>query len=274
VAVAFALLTALSWGVLEVLLLRAAKRTTTFVLGLWMCLLGGSLTLPIALIAEPVPDLAGWGYALVPGLLGVLGSVLYWQALRVGKLSIVSPTVASNGGIAAVIAVGLLGERFTTAQALVLGAAFAGVVLAASGGARGVTGVGWAVPSAIVLGLYTVGLALSADRVGIVWAVMAYRVAGVAVLGAIVVAQRAPMKLDHTIRKAVWYSAVLDTIGFISLTYAFSIGSIAVVSVVMAQFSTVAVVLAATVLHDRLVRHQWAGVVLVLVATAALSAMQ
>lgn len=273
-ALLFALLTALAWGVMEVLLLRAAKRTTAVVLGLWMSLLGGALTLPIAVATEPFPDLAGWAYAMVPGLIAVLGSLLYWQALRTGVLSIVSPTVASAGGVAAVLAVVLLGERFTVIQAVVLAAAVVGVVVASTGGGRGATGVGWAAPAAVVLGVYTVGLALSAERVGIVWAVMAYRVAGVIVLGILVIAMRAPMGLDRSIRNAVWYSALLDTIGFISLTYAFSIGSVAVVSVVMSQFSTVAVILAAIVLHDRLRRHQWAGVAVVLAATATLSLMQ
>jgi drug/metabolite transporter (DMT)-like permease len=274
VAIAFALLTAAAWGVLEMLLLRAAKRTTAVVLGFWMSVLGGALTLPLALAFEPAPDLGGWAFAMVPGVLAVIGSLLYWQALRVGKLSVVSPTVATNGGIAALIAVLLLGERFTTLQFVALGAAVAGVVLASAGRGWSATGVGWAVPSAIVLGFYTVGLALSVDEVGVVWAVMAYRVAGVAILGAIVLWRRTPLRLDLGIRRAVGYSAVLDTVGFVSLTFAFSIGSIAIVSVVMAQFSTVAVVLAATVLHDRLLPHQWAGVVLVLLATATLSAMQ
>jgi uncharacterized membrane protein len=44
------------------------------------------------------------------------------------------------------------------------------------------------------------------------------------------------------------------------------------VSVIMAQFSTVAVVLATVVLRERLLGHQWVGVVLMLTATAVLGA--
>lgn len=273
-AVAFALITALAWGLLEVLLLRAAKRTTAFVLGLWMSALGVALTLPFAVVLEPVPDLSGWAFATVPGVLAVLGSLLYWQALRVGKLSVVSPTVAMNAGLAAVLAVVLLGEELSTPQVVGLGAAVAGVVLASAGRDWGTTGVVWAVPSAIVLGFYTIGLALSVERVGVFWAVLAYRVAGVVILGVIVAAQRARVRLDPTIRNAVVSAAILDTIGFVSLSYAFSIGSVAVVAVVSAQFSTVAVVLAAMVLHERLLARQWVGVALVLVATAVLSALR
>ncbi len=48
----------------------------------------------------------------------------------------------------------------------------------------------------------------------------------------------------------------------------------AIVSVIMAQFSTVAVVLAALLLHERLRRQQWVGVALVIAGTTLLAALQ
>ena len=169
-----------------------------------------------------------------PGGLAVLGSLLYWQALRVGKLSVVSPTVAMNAGLAAVLAVVLLGEELSTSQ--VVGwprcGGRPGSCSPPPGGAGETTGVVWAVLSAIVLGFYTIGLALSVERVGVFWAALAYRVAGVVILGVIVAAQCARVRLDPTIRNAVVSAAILDTIGFVSLSYAFSIGSVAVVAVV------------------------------------------
>jgi uncharacterized membrane protein len=63
-------------------------------------------------------------------------------------------------------------------------------------------------------------------------------------------------------------------VGFVAFTVALTIGPVAVVSVIMGQFSTVAVVLATVVLRERLVRHQWVGVALMLTATAVLGATQ
>ena len=70
-----------------------------------MSVLGAALTLPFAAALEPIPDPFGMAVAMVPGALAVVGSLLWWQALKVGRLSLVSPTIAMNAGIAAVLAV-------------------------------------------------------------------------------------------------------------------------------------------------------------------------
>jgi drug/metabolite transporter (DMT)-like permease len=69
-------------------------------------------------------------------------------------------------------------------------------------------------------------------------------------------------------------TVILETMGLLAFTAALDRGPVAIVSVIMAQFSTVAVVLAAVLLHERLRRHQWAGVALVIVATTLLAALQ
>src|SRR3712207_6793984 len=105
-----AVVTAITWGVMEVLLLRVTKRVGAFTVALWISVFGGILTIPIvAMYAEPATrgELA---MGLLPGLLGVGAAFLYFTALRVGKLTVVSPTVATNGGIGALIAVVVLGE--------------------------------------------------------------------------------------------------------------------------------------------------------------------
>ena len=55
---------------------------------------------------------------------------------------------------------------------------------------------------------------------------------------------------------------------------AFGLERVAIVSVIMAQFATVAVLLAATVLHERLRAHQWVGVGVVILATSVLAGLQ
>ena len=60
-------------------------------------------------------------------------------------------------------------------------------------------------------------------------------------------------------------AAVLETAGFIALSLALERGPVAVAAVIMAQFATVAVLLAAVVLHERLLLHQWIGVAMMIV---------
>ena len=69
-------------------------------------------------------------------------------------------------------------------------------------------------------------------------------------------------------------TVTLETMGLLAFTAALDRGPVAIVSVIMAQFSTVAVVLAALLLHERLRRQQWVGVALVIAATTLLAALQ
>ena len=274
-AVGLALITALMWGVMEVLLLRVAKQAGAFTVALWLSVIGGLLALPIAVVSGPPDDRGQLALALVPGLLGVGATFLYLVALRVGKLTVVSPTVATSGGVGAVLAVVFLDERFQLVVALAVMASVVGVVLASASRRGGVTGVGWAVPAALLFGAYTTTLAVSAERVGPMWAVLGYRAATLLVLvPAGVVMGGLRLSLPHEVRAPVVAAALLETTGFATFSVALGLGPVAIVSVVMAQFTTVAVVLAAVVLRERLRPHQWAGVAIVIGSVVALGTLR
>ena len=275
-AVGLAVITALVWGVMEVLLLRMAKQAGAFTVALWLALLGGLLALPIALVSGPPGDDGGQlALALLPGLLGLGATFLYLVALRVGKLMVVSPTVATSGGVGAVLAVVFLDERFQLVVMLAVIASVAGVVMASAAGRGDVTGAGWAVPAALLFGAYTTALAVSAERIGPMWAVLGYRIATLLVLVPIgMVVGGLSLRLPREIRAPIAAAALLETVGFAAFSIALSIGPVAIVSVIMAQFTTVAVVLAALVLDERLRPHQWAGVGVVIGSIVALGTLR
>jgi drug/metabolite transporter (DMT)-like permease len=78
--------------------------------------------LPIEPAAVPI--------AIALGLLGSVGYVAFFAALRIGPVSVVSPTVAAYGGLVVVLAVVILGETIRPAQWLGTGFATVGIVLA------------------------------------------------------------------------------------------------------------------------------------------------
>jgi drug/metabolite transporter (DMT)-like permease len=274
VTVVLALITALAWGTTELLMIRAAKGLHPLTLGLWLMLIGAVLILPVALSSGQVPSASDIPIAVLPALVGLGGSFAYWLALRVGMLSIVSPTVATSGGIGAVIAIVLLGERFTTPELVGIAIAVAGVVLATFTRAGTAAGVWWALLAAVLLGCYTVSLAVAAERIGPMWSVAAYRVTGILVLLPVALIAHHPLNLDRRFARVVVSAAALETVGFIAFTSALDLGPVAVVAVVTAQFSTVAVLLAAVVLHERLLLHQWVGVAMMLAATTMLGVLR
>ena len=275
VSILLATWTAVAWGLAEVMMLGAAKRHGPVVLGLWLMVIGGVLTAPLALRSSALPPVQDWAVPVAAASVGMVGSVLYWVALRRGSLSVVSPTVATSGGIGAVLAVLALGERLGAAAVFCLALATVGVVLASIGRFdRRPTGAAWAAPAAICLGGYTILLAAAAERVGVYWALLSYRIVGGVVLAAVVVVRRIDVSLTTRQAMILGAAALLDTVGFIAFTTGLDRGPVAVVAVVSAQFSTIAVVLAATLLRERLQRHQWVGVGAMLAATTVLGVAQ
>ncbi|MFM8352039.1 MAG: EamA family transporter, partial [Actinomycetales bacterium] len=91
------------------------------------------ITIPFASM-EGVPDgLTGANLAwfAVSGVGNAAGLVLINEALKVGKVGIVAPIVATEGAISAVLA-SVMGESIAPAAAFALLAIVAGVVLSAT----------------------------------------------------------------------------------------------------------------------------------------------
>ncbi|HJR98382.1 MAG TPA: EamA family transporter [Actinomycetota bacterium] len=274
-SVVLATVTALAWGLAELLMLQGARRLSPLALARWLMVVGTVMILPIAVLTGPPPELGDVPFAALPALFALGGTLAYFRALRMGQLTIVSPTVATSGGLAAVVAMLVLGERFSVLVLLGLALGVAGVVLATfvRGGGRA-EGVGWAVLGAVLLGVYTIALAASSERIGPVWSVAAYRLTGLIVLWAIAPFAGGPLGLPRSELGLVLKAATIETIGFAAFTTALDLGPVAVVAVVSAQFSSVAVVLGAVVLHERLHQHQWLGVAMMICSTTLLVALQ
>src|ERR671911_2555068 len=97
----------------------------------WIMLIGLAITAPLAL-ARGVPDgldgeAAAW--MAVAGVGNVVGLLLAYSALRVGKVSVVAPLVSTQGAIAAVIAI-VAGEAVSRGVGLLLVVIAAGIFLA------------------------------------------------------------------------------------------------------------------------------------------------
>ncbi|HEX7246586.1 MAG TPA: DMT family transporter [Actinomycetota bacterium] len=274
-SVALAVVTAFAWGLTELLMMRGARELRPFALARWLMVVGTVIVLPIALVSGPIPSIDDLPYAVAPALVALVGTLAYFRALSTGQLTIVSPTVATSGGFAAVVAIVFLHERFSTLGLMGIALGVAGVVLATfvRGGGRA-EGIGWAVIGAVMLGVYTVTLAASSDRIGPMWSVTAYRLTGLVVLWSVAPFLGEPLRLPRGSLGFVTRAALIESIGFAAFTTALDLGPVAIVAVVSAQFSTVAVVLGTVVLHERLHPHQWIGIAMMIASTTLLAALQ
>ena len=128
--VAWGLTAALLWGVSALVLARPARilgaRTTLA----WTMAIGAAAVVPLALIVDGVPSAPAeeWAWAIVAGLGFVVGSGCWLLGVRLGDVSVVTPIVATDGAIAAVIAIAT-GEVLGAATLVALGIVACGVVL-------------------------------------------------------------------------------------------------------------------------------------------------
>src|SRR5215207_2743345 len=97
----------------------------------WVMLIGLAIVVPLVLL-EGVPaelDVESGAWLAVAGVGNVVGLLLAYAALRLGKVGVVAPVVATQGAVAALLAV-VAGESIGARAGVALAVIAVGVVLA------------------------------------------------------------------------------------------------------------------------------------------------
>ena len=150
---------ALMWGLTDVAAALAGRRygslkvvVSTQVVGVTV---GVAILLASLALGAPAPPLdpGSVAVALACGLFACIAYVGFFTALKIGPISVVSPTVSAYGGLTVLLAVIVRGETLTPVQALGAAISTVGVVLVGlnfDGGMRGLKVVGPGVLFALV----------------------------------------------------------------------------------------------------------------------------
>lgn len=272
---------ALAFGISTLAYSRSARLLGPFVVLAWVMLIGFAIVLPaVLLFGLPVtltPDSVFW-LALV-GLGNVVGLLLEFVALRLGKVGIVATIASTEGAIAAVFAV-VAGEPLSVALAMALAIVVVGVALttivpgevASLDAPSTRRAAALATGAAILFGMGLFATGRVSEEVPVVWILVPARVIGV--FGVAV-----PLTLGRRLRMVrpavplVVIAGVAEVVGFSS----FAVGareSVAVAAVLVSQFATVSLVLAFLLFRERLTRLQLAGFGLVVVGVAGVTLLR
>jgi drug/metabolite transporter (DMT)-like permease len=130
IAILGGLAAAVLWAAATLCSSRSSRMLGSRVVLAWVMIVGVVVGLPAAIVSPGPSTLEPSTIALL-GLTGVcyvVGLQLAYAALRVGKVSIVAPIIATEGAVAAVIAVAV-GDRIGPLAGLMLAVIAAGVVL-------------------------------------------------------------------------------------------------------------------------------------------------
>ena len=273
------LLSALLWGTASLVSAQASRLLGSWVALAWVAAVGILLTLPAGLAVGVPPEAttADWTWASIAGIGAIGGLLLAYAAMRIGQVSLVTPVIATDGAIAAVIAV-LAGEELAALAAAALVVITLGIVLASAGrGAR--AGVERISPRALALALGAAVLfAISfygagrTEGLDAIWVALVARIIGVAVITLPVLAS-GTLTLTRRALPFVLAAGVLEISGYLAYVVGAREG-VAIPAVLASQYAVVAVVGGLLVFKERLSPLQAAGVVLTMVGVGALAAAQ
>jgi drug/metabolite transporter (DMT)-like permease len=246
----------------------------------WVMLIGLAIVAPLVAL-EGVPDeldAESGTWLAVAGIGNVVGLLLAYAALRRGKVGIVAPVVATQGAVAALLAV-VAGESIGAGAGLALAVIAVGVVLAGrtTGGDEAHPGgerraLSYALGAAFAIGWSLYATARASIDLPVVWALLPSRVIGVVAV-TVPLAVRSGLRMTRPALPLVAVAGVCEVLGFAL----FALGArhgIAVSAVLASQFAAVAAVAAYFLFGERLARVQLAGVALIVVGVGVLSALE
>ncbi len=230
----------------------------------------------VAISTDPVPPVATFAAAAGAGLGLAVGVAAFFQAMVVGKMSIVAP-ISATGVLVPIVAGIARGERPNAAQAVGIVTAIAGVVLAARPpserpAAAAESGLGLALLAALGTGLF-LWLMAPASRHGVPWAILIARAIPALVLTVAVNVRRISLRsaLQSRTASIILVSALLTFSATALYAFATLHGALVIVSVLGSLYPVVTVLLAYRVLGERTHGAQQLGIAAVLAGVVLLS---
>lgn len=224
------------------------------------------------------------GLGALGGLFGASGVVLLFRSLAQGPMSVVAPTAALSASVVPILAGLLLGERPGPSAAVGILVALAAVVLitregprdaepllgdAAEGAGRGgaLRVAGTALAAGALFGLFFVCLHGTGDDAGL-YPLLGARLASVPFLAVLLATRGGGIRgaLGGRGLATIVVSGILDMAANVLYLLALRHGMLAVVSAVTGLYPATTVVLAQTVLDERMRRPQIAGLAIAAVA--------
>ena len=237
-----------------------------------------TVALVVALAGESAPAASELWPAAAGGVAGVVALAAFYRGLAIGTMSIVAPISAT--GAVVPIAVGLAtGERLGAAEAVGIVLAVAGVVLASreaapeDSSAAGVArrSVLLALVAAVGFGTFFVGMDAAADA-DVFWALLTARSASFTVL-LVAVAVARPRFPDRPAAIAgLGVIGLLDLGANVLYAAATTQGLLSIAAVTSSLYPVVTILLAHSILGERIRPVQRVGVVAALLGVALIAA--
>ncbi len=267
------LLSALTWGAGDFNGGLAVKRSNPY----GVIVVAHSLSLILLLLAawmlgEPLPPLSDWLWGGASGFFGGIGLMLLYRALAEGRMS-VAALVSAVVAAALPVLVGLLQDGYPGAWAVggfALALAAVWLVSGGEGLAVRFDDLRQPVFAGLTFGAFFIFLQ-RASRTALLWPLVAVRIVSVSsMLGYALLTRQNWLPKRESLLPVV-LSSLLDTLGNAFYALSARLGRLDVAAVLGALYPGATVVLAWTILKERISRWQAVGILLALLAIVLLT---
>jgi drug/metabolite transporter (DMT)-like permease len=268
-AVGLGLLVAVVYGAGDFFGGLASRRRTATLVVLWSQGSGLAALLVLVPLLGGSPTGRDLGLGVAAGLVGLVGVVLLYRGLALGRMAVVAPITAVGAAFVPFVAgvVGGEGLPFTRLTGATL--ALAGVALVSQGHGHdddvrhesALLELALAVGAGVAFGIVFVLLAEVGDDAGL-WPVLTQRAASVPTLLVVCTAARLPRRATRADLRLIVPAGVCDAGANVLFVLAARAGALSVVGVVSSLYPAATVLLAAAVLKERVNASQGLGLLL------------
>ena len=230
------------------------------------------LMLPFLPASSPAPNDWLWGTAA--GVAGGIGVALLYRALAMGSMALVAPITAVCAVTVPVATAIVLGERPGTGAVAGIALALLAIVLVSQsepesdGGASDrarARSIATALASGVAIGLFFLALARTSADAGM-WPLVAARAVSFVLFASIALATGRALRMPADVATIAVAGGVLDMLANLLYLLATRHGPLSVVVTLSSLYPASTVLLARTVLGERLSAKQIAGILCALVA--------
>ena len=263
------LLSAFSWGLADFGGGLTSRRAPVAGVLLTTQVAGALLSTGLAIVlGEALPSMSDVGWALASSLFGGIGLACLYIGLARGRMGVVAPVtgvlVAAIPAVAGILLEGTLPTAVLVGIALAISSVL--VVSRVGGGDDGSpSGLWWGVAGGVTLGVVTI--TLSRMTPGLVYGPLTIMRIGEAVLVSVFVVSRRPSwRVPARLWPAILGIGTFDMLGTGFYIAATQSGPLAIAGVLSALYPVTTVVLAVTILRERLARWHVLGIAIAIIA--------
>lgn len=268
----FGLLSALTWGAGDFSGGMVSRRA-----GIYRAAFYGEFTgliflvILLAVVHEPLPGWPVWAWSACAGAIGVVGLLLLFKSMVDGQMSVAAPVSALMAAVLPVIASSLTEGLPGLSKYLGFALALVAIWLISQGEGHQkklhyhLADLRLPLLAGVCFGVYFI-LMHQGSRSSTIWPMMFARISGSVVLFLFAFANHQLHWPDKHVAPLVFLNAAGDIAGNTFYILSGQVGRLDVAAVLGSLYPGTTVLLAGLLLHERLNRSQWAGIIAALAA--------